>query len=63
MSRGLSDDAATKQIGQMTKFIELEAKQKAEEIRIKVSMFSPDIVGARGDPGRCLGRVERALLH
>jgi uncharacterized protein (DUF1778 family) len=36
MSRGLSDEAANRQISQMTQFIVLEARQKADEIRIKV---------------------------
>ena len=40
MSRGLSDEAANRQISQMTQFIVLEARQKADEIRIKVRQFS-----------------------
>lgn len=36
MSRALGDDAARRQINQMAEFIKLEARQKAEEIRIKV---------------------------
>jgi len=47
MSHGLSDDAARRQITQMAEFIKLEARQKADEIRIKVRSAPPRPGAAR----------------